>query len=52
MLNQQEKSTSTQGKAPAVASRPIPLTAAELTKVSGAGPNGGWTCQGPNGGWL
>ena len=31
---------------------PTPLTPADLAKVSGAGPNGGWCSPcGPNGGW-
>jgi hypothetical protein len=30
---------------------PIPIAPADLAKVSGAGPNGGWSLCGPNGGW-
>jgi len=51
MLQQQQSSIVSPSKSPVVASRPVPLTADELSKVSGAGgPNGGWC--GPNGGWL
>ena len=31
---------------------PTPIAPADLAKVSGAGPNGGWSRPcGPNGGW-
>jgi len=51
MQQQQKSSTSPQSKAPAVARGPVPLSTSDLAKVSGAGPNGGWSACGPNGGW-
>jgi len=34
--------------------QPLPIAPADLAKISGAGPNGGWPspCRGPNGGWY
>jgi hypothetical protein len=51
-MQQQESSTPPQTNRPPSEFQPVPLTAAELAQVSGAGPNGGWSVCGPNGGWL
>ncbi len=51
-MQQQNTSKSPQSKLPATTCGPVPLSTPELAKVSGAGPNGGWSTCGPNGGWL
>jgi hypothetical protein len=51
-MQQQNTSKSPPSKAPAIVRGPVPLSLSELAKVSGAGPNGGWSTCGPNGGWL
>lgn len=50
MQQQQNPSPTQQPRALGSERGPIPLPVAELAKVSGAGPNGGWC--GPNGGWA
>ena len=50
-MQQHKLSTPPQSSSPPSELHPVPLTAAQLAKVSGAGPNGGWSLCGPNGGW-
>ena len=51
-MPQQNTLTSQNAEVPA-ATQPVPIAPSDLAKVSGAGPNGGWSqASGPNGGWY